>query len=62
VEDTLATKFAGVLSQTYALFQSKAGETVGLTPGAAWREALEAASENGGLQVESPPPPSLPPS
>ncbi len=52
-EDPLSFKAAAVLSQLYAKFQAKAGETAGVKPGAAWREALEAASEFGGKQVES---------
>ena len=42
---------AGALSQVYARFQNAAGEKVGVKPGAAWREALEAAADHGGLQV-----------
>ncbi len=42
---------AGLLSQTYARFQTAAAATVGIKPGAAWREALEAAADNGGFQV-----------
>ena len=48
---SLSLKAATLLSQLYAKFQAKAGDTVGVRPGAAWREALEAASENGGKQV-----------
>lgn len=50
-DDSLSFKVASVLSQVYAKFQGKAGETVGVKPGAAWREALEAASMYGGKQV-----------
>ena len=51
-KDPFSFKAAAVLSQLYAKFQAKAGETVGVKPGAAWREALEAASEHGGKQVK----------
>ena len=66
-DDSLSFKVASVLSQVYAKFQAKAGETVGVKPGAAWREALEAASSYGGSQVSEfisfsfPPYPSLHP-
>ncbi|GLC67026.1 hypothetical protein PLESTF_000503400, partial [Pleodorina starrii] len=43
VQDTLA----GLMATTYALVQSKAGRTMGLEPGAAWRAALEAATAVG---------------
>lgn len=50
-EETLGDRVANLLSQTYARFQGGAAATVGIKPGAAWREALEAAADNGGLQV-----------
>lgn len=50
-DDGLGQKVAALLSQAYAKFQNKAGETVGIKPGAAWRAAMEAASENGGRQA-----------
>ncbi|GLI59093.1 hypothetical protein VaNZ11_000782 [Volvox africanus] len=43
VQDTLAQ----LMSTVYARIQSKAGRTVGLEPGAAWRAALEAATSVG---------------
>ncbi|GIL84546.1 hypothetical protein Vretimale_14392 [Volvox reticuliferus] len=43
VQDTLAQ----LMSTIYARIQSKAGRTVGLEPGAAWRAALEAATSVG---------------
>ncbi|GIL65992.1 hypothetical protein Vafri_19622 [Volvox africanus] len=43
VQDTLAQ----VMSTVYARIQSRAGRTVGLEPGAAWRAALEAATSVG---------------
>ncbi|KAI8474734.1 MAG: hypothetical protein J3K34DRAFT_118612 [Monoraphidium minutum] len=38
---------AMVLTGVYSSLQSKAGRAVGLEPGAAWRAAMEAATENG---------------
>ncbi|KXZ49872.1 hypothetical protein GPECTOR_19g323 [Gonium pectorale] len=43
VQDTLA----GLMATTYARIQSKAGRTVGIEPGAAWRTAMEAATSVG---------------
>ena len=42
---------AGFLTQTYGSFQAKAGKTVGIWPGAAWRTALQAAAVAGTVQV-----------
>lgn len=42
---------AALLTQTYARFQAAAGKTVGISPGAAWRTALQAAMTNGASQV-----------
>ena len=51
-DEGLSTRVASALSQVYARFQNAAGEKVSVKPGAAWREALEAASDHGGLQVQ----------
>ena len=47
-------KFGEWLTTTYSNFQGKAGETVGVEPGAAWHAAVQAASEHGVSQVSLP--------
>lgn len=43
----MADLLAALLNSTYARIQSKAGRTLGVEPGEAWRAALEAATEAG---------------
>lgn len=47
----IADAFAAILTQRYAVFQGAAGRTVGISPGAAWRIALEAAAAAGSSQI-----------
>ncbi|KAK9790773.1 hypothetical protein WJX73_006178 [Symbiochloris irregularis] len=50
-KEQVTEKFGEWLTTTYSTFQSKAGETVGLEPGEAWREAVQSASDFGAAQV-----------
>jgi hypothetical protein len=47
----ISNAFADILTQLYAKSQAAAGRTVGISPGAAWREALHAAAKCGAREV-----------
>ena len=50
-DGSLAARFAGWLTETYAARQSAAAEKCGVAPGEAWRAALAAADACGAAQV-----------